>query len=371
MSEAGTSTRRLVLAALCASAVAASATGLIAYRFAASEIEASVRERFAALRDVRGAALIEYLESVREETRFWNKNRVLRAALREFTAAYAALGPNAERELQRLYIHENPYPLGAKDNLEAADDGSAYSEAHARYHYWLRSFLLHRGVYDVFLFDPEGRLVYTSFKELDYATNLLTGQWKDTDLGAAFRAARDNPFPSYVAFFDFAPYDPSHGAPASFFSSPVLADDGTFLGVVAFQIPAERIDEIMQATAGMGETGETYAVGPDLLMRSDSLFSETSTILKTRVETEPARQALAGEQGLMIALDYRGISVLSAYRRLEFEGVHWAILSEIDEAEMRAPIIALRRLVIAAVAASVLLVTLAALGVARRGRFPS
>ena len=52
------------------------------------------------------------------------------------------------------------------------------------------------------------------FKELDYATNLNTGQWKDTDLGNVFRAASANARPGAVAFFDFKPYAPSAGAPA-------------------------------------------------------------------------------------------------------------------------------------------------------------
>jgi hypothetical protein len=49
---------------------------------------------------------------------------------------------------------------------------------------------------------------------------------------------------------------------------------------------------IMQATAGMGGTGEPYVVGGDLLMRSDSRFSEEFTTLKTAVDTETVRLAL-------------------------------------------------------------------------------
>jgi hypothetical protein len=48
----------------------------------------------------------------------------------------------------------------------------------------------------------------------------------------------------------------------------------------------------MQVTAGMGETGETYVVGEDLLMRSDSRSAEKSTVLETRVDTESVGLAL-------------------------------------------------------------------------------
>jgi methyl-accepting chemotaxis protein len=317
-------------------------SGWITYRFARADFLGIAQEKYLALMQVRAQTLEAYLASVREETRFWNKNGIMRQALREFRGAWAELGDDPTGTLQRLYIDENPYPEGIKDNLETAGDDSSYSRVHHRFHYWLRSFLVHRGVYDLFLFDPDGNLVYTSFKETDFATNLNTGPFRDSDLGRAFRVALENPYPSFVSFFDFAPYEPSHGAPASFFSSPVLDDAGELLGVIAFQIPAARIDEIMQVQAGMGESGETYAVGEDLLMRSSSRFSEQSTTLKTTVDTPTVRRALAGETGIEITDDYRGIPVVSAYGPLEFEGVHWAVMAEIDEAEVCAPLDRLR-----------------------------
>lgn len=341
MAARGPRGTRAIAALLIASVVSAAATGSAVYLGAERELRAASDERLAALAAVRRDALAAYLSSVLEETRFWNKNRVMRGALLEFRAAWQELAA-PETTLQRLYIDENPYPVGAKDNLEAADDGSAYSLVHARYHFWLRSFLVHRGIYDVFLFDPEGNLVYTSFKERDFATNLVNGPWSDTDLGRAFRTARDNPYPSFVAFLDFAPYAPSGGSPASFFASAVLDDAGAFLGVLAFQIAAERIDEILQVPAGSGETGETYAVGQDGFMRSNSRFSDEPTVLATRVETPSVERALAGETGLEAIRDYRGVPVRSAFAPLEFEGVTWAVIAEIQQSELLEPVLRLR-----------------------------
>ena len=368
MLAGGRRSLRSAIAMLLATLASAAVASIAVYLSASTELRAASDDKYMALMQVRRDALREYLRSVLEETRFWNKNRVMRTALVEFSAAWKELS-ESEATLQRLYIDENPFPLGEKDNLERATDGSVYSEVHARYHYWLRSFLLHRGVYDVFLFDPAGNLVYTSFKERDFATNLVTGEWRDTDLGRAFRTARENPYPSYVAFFDFAPYEPSHDAPASFFASAVLDDAGTFLGVLAFQIPADRINEILQVTAGMGETGETYAVGADFLMRSDSRFSEEPTTLKTRVDTHTASLALDGESGMDVVGDYRGVPVLSAYGPLDFEGVRWAVLAEIDEAEVRQPVVRIRNRALLASAIGVplaALLGLVGLGAARR-----
>ena len=123
-----------------------------------------------------------------------------------------------------------------------------------------------------------------------------------------------------------------------FSATAIRADDGELLGVLAVQLPIERLREIMQFTAGMGESGETYLVGEDLLMRSDSRFSEESTILRTTVDTKTVRRALRGETGVDVTDDYRGIPVLSAYAPLDYAGKRWAVMAEIDRDEVLAPV---------------------------------
>src|SRR3990172_6976391 len=188
---------------------------------------------------------------------------------------------------------------------------------------------------------PDGDVIYTVFKELDFASNVLYGQWKDTDLGKVFRAARDNARPGFVAFSDFQAYAPSNGAAASFMATPIL-EDGRLIGVLAFQMPVGRINRLMQATAGMGESGETYLVGGDQLMRSDSRFSKESTILKTKIETETVKRALAGEQGVENVRDYRGGEGVSAYLPIDFQGVRWAVIAEVDTSEAFAAVAEMR-----------------------------
>jgi methyl-accepting chemotaxis protein len=98
----------------------------------------------------------------------------------------------------------------------------------------------------------------------------------------------------------------------------------------------------MQFSAGMGQSGETYLVGQDGLMRSTSRFHDVSTVLDTRVDGITVSKALAGEEGVEIVVDYRGVSVYSAYRLFEFEGVRWAVLAEQDVAEINQPILSAR-----------------------------
>lgn len=320
--------------------LSAAITGFIIINKAQNELILAAENKLVALQVSRANALGNYLGSIEEDLSSLSRNDYVRQALSDFMNGWNALKSqgNPEAILQDLYINNNPHPTGSKDELDHADDGSLYSQIHSKYHPWFRHFLRQRDYYDIFLFAPNGDLVYTVFKELDYATNLNTGEWKDTDLGNAFRAARNNPELNKQHFFDFKPYAPSHGAAASFISQAVLNDDGSLAGVLVFQMPIGRINAVMQVAAGMGESGETYIVGEDNLMRSDSRFSEESTILKTRATGKTVDRGLAGEEGVEIVEDYRGINVFSAFGPFDFNGTRWVILAEIDAAEVMAPI---------------------------------
>lgn len=291
----------------------------------------------------RKQVLTDFLSAIETDLKTQVTNPSVKSALVDFTKAWAELPVNKTAYLQEQYITRNPHPIGNKEEYDAAPDGTAYSQFHAEYHPYFRTMLRDRGYYDIFLFDNDGNLVYTVFKELDYATNLVSGEWSQTDLGNAFKAAQSSNSP---IFFDFRPYAPSFDAPASFISLPVKSDAGEPLGVLVFQMPVERLNTLMGQKAGLGETGEAYIVGQDLLMRSDSRFSEESTILNRVIDTAPVKAALTGESGIKIALDYRGIETVVAYTPLEYLGVKWAIITQEDVQELFAPIKALKRQII-------------------------
>ncbi len=286
---------------------------------------------------------------------------------------FTPIDPRA-RHLQEEYIAENPHPTGEKALLDDADDGSDYSAVHRSYHPIIRSFLKRFGYYDIFLIDHEtGRIIYSVFKEVDYATSLLTGPYRDTNLAAAFRQARGAARGSFVHLEDFAPYQPSYNAPGSFIASPIFDGDEK-VGVLVFQMPIDRINGIMTShqawtDVGLGKSGETYLVGKDYKMRNQSRFliedrdnylkmireiglaSDTiqqieklnTSIGLQRVETRGTQAALAGRTNTEVFPDYRGIPVLSSYRILNLPGVRWAIMSEIDVAEAMAPAERLKR----------------------------
>jgi PAS domain S-box-containing protein len=264
--------------------------------------------------------------------------------------------------LQLSYVVESDANEQRKSLMGDRADLS-YRSSHHLIHQRLKSFLARFGYYDIFLIEPEnGRVVYSVAKEMDFGTSLFDGTHSDSNLAHAAKDAMTLG-PGGVAFADFKKYGPSYNAPAAFVSAPIF-DNSNLIGVIAFQLPVNRINQIMTsneawADVGLGTSGETYLVGHDLLLRNQSRFliedrdeylemileigtdesivrqidSLNTSIGLQVVDTDGTRAALAGETGEQIFPDYRGVEVLSSFRPLKLPGLDWIIMSEIDEAE--------------------------------------
>ncbi|MBF0311404.1 MAG: methyl-accepting chemotaxis protein [Magnetococcales bacterium] len=226
--------------------------------------------------------------------------------------------------------------------------GSAWEAASREHTAWLDHFVKEYGYYDLFLIAVDGDVVWTQARESDLGQNLIKGGLRGSSLGKAYDQAIRTGKP---AVGDFEPYAPSKGEPAAFVATPVSMN-GKQVGVVALQLSLEAINTVMQQRDGMGKTGETYLVGPDKRMRSDSFLDKTGhsvkasfagSIEKNGVDTEGSKAALSGGSDARIITDYNGNPVLSSFAPVKVGELSWALLAEIDLAEVREPIEALVR----------------------------
>ena len=265
--------------------------------------------------------------------------------------------------LQYIFISNNSSALGEKNKLEFnATYDSSYMRVHKKYHSSFDAYLNEFGLYDIFMVDLKGNLVYTDFKEKDYATNLKHGVYKNTGLAKVYKKALSLK-KGELAFEDFAPYEPSYNAAASFIASPIIID-GQTKGILVFQMPVDNINAIMgfngkYKASGLGLSGEVYLIGSDYKMRSNSRFVKDikddvvqelgSTIGVWEIKTEATIAALQKTDDNVekqVIKDYRGISVLSAYNIIDVYGqAKWAIIAEIDEEEALEPAKEVRNLI--------------------------
>ncbi|MCP4021293.1 MAG: methyl-accepting chemotaxis protein [Desulfobacteraceae bacterium] len=203
--------------------------------------------------------------------------------------------------------------------------------------YFFKKYTELYGYYDLFLIKPDGYCFYTVAQEADYQTNFEDGKYASSGLGTLFRKVKSS---IKYGLADFEPYAPSNGEPCAFIAQPVLFE-GEVEMVVALQLSLDAINTIMQQREGMGKSGETYLVGSDKLMRSDSFLDPTAHSVKASfanpsagsVDTEATTLALSGKEDSKIIIDYNGNPVLSAFTPLKIGDTTWALIAEIDESE--------------------------------------
>ena len=197
---------------------------------------------------------------------------------------------------------------------------------------------------DFYIIDPDhGHIQYSVSRKVDLGTSLLSGPYKDSGFAKLWRKVVKTGKPVIMDYFRYEPYN---NEPSIFSGAPVFDASGKMIAVIALKIDTSSLNFIMNERSGLGETGETYLVGADFLMRSDSRFKKSgaaSDILSKKVDTKASREARKGKTNAEIIKDYRGVEVLSSYSPLDMGlgagvDINWNIISEIDTSEAFAPI---------------------------------
>lgn len=275
--------------------------------------------------------------------------------------------------LQDLYIARNTHPVGSKHLLDAANAPLAYDRAHAEHHPRIRALLEAFGYYDIFLFDAEGKLVYSVFKETDFAQSTSEGFVAKTTLAALARttiAAKSAATTANAC--DFAPYVPSYGAAAGFIAAPILEQSASdpdgkpslIVGAIAVQVPIQRLDAMCGIAAGLGSTGEVALVGDDGKYRTNLRLAKTATAGTASAYSDLASNGIRGERGFVEA-NVAGVPSMVAYAPFDFLGKKWAIVGSIARDEVLAPVATLSWWIAGVALVAIALVTCAAIPLAR------
>lgn len=330
-------TAKLTAMVTCSALVACLAVGVPSYFSAGSHLEKEASLRLSALTTARSKAVANYLNAIAGDLTSVAASSNAEDAALMFASSWESFDEGKPVDiLQKHYIAENKHPAGKRHLLDFAEDGSEYSDVHRQHHKFFRQYVEQRGYNDLFIIDPEGNLVYSVYKEADFATNLRTGPWKNTDLAKAFQAATAAPKEGVLQFFDFKPYAPRKSTAASFIAAPMINARNELFGVVVLQMPIDRLNRIMDDYAGLGETGESLILGSDFKARNDTRFFKDS-ILKRSLETAPVKRALAGETGVTQAVNEKGEPVLAGFLPLTFQGVNYAFVTQVSLNEILAP----------------------------------
>ncbi|WP_010141148.1 methyl-accepting chemotaxis protein [Oceanicola sp. S124] len=337
--------------------VVAAVLTVSSYRDARRILEEQLNERFSTTLTARSQQLESMLNDTEMLLLAQASDPTVRSAMNSFLLGWTALGDGPTFLLQREYIHDNPNPRGDRDFLMSGPSDLQYNVVHGRYHPFLDEFASVRDLQDLYLVDRDGNVLYSVEKDIDFATNLLEGPYKDTGLARAFRAAMAKA-DGEIAFQDYSAYEPANGEPASFIATVVTGRDGAPMGAVIYNLPADRINQIMNDATGLGETGEAYVVGSDLVLRSNSRFETGPRMLETIAENQALREAVNSGEAQFI----NGPNLLDRPSALmgtliTYHDAVWAVLVAQEQDELYKPVIELRNQLLTQVGGLMLVLT--------------
>jgi methyl-accepting chemotaxis protein len=197
------------------------------------------------------------------------------------------------------------------------------------------------GYRELKLVSREGQVLFSLQRGADYQQNLGDSAWRATPLGRLVRTALDS---GQAEIGDLAVSSPG-SEPSQFLAAPIL-DEGELQLLLVLELPLAELNRVMQARQGLGEAGETYLVGPDARLRSDSVrFADLRVARDSQAgEGLPGTaigRALDGEQGRLAETGLNGQPVLKAFVPLQLDEQRWALIAEMDQEQAFAPVRAL------------------------------
>lgn len=281
--------------------------------------------------------------------------------------ATSTLLPATETGRYLQYWYVTQAPPDARPDISDPGDGSTYTEVHARYHDGLVDLTASLGLAEALLIDLDGDVVFTIAKRADFATNLLTGPYRDSALADAIDRLASAAVGD-VVLVDFEPYLPASGQPV-LWSVTAVQNEGEVVGALAIPVPNDILVAITTAAGdwealGLGQTGEVYIVGPDGLLRTESRrwledptgYLETmadagypeetidavrdfgTTVLLQPVVTAPVEAALRGDRYEGTGPNYLGERTRSVSGPFVSSQLGWVIVTEVQTSEISAPL---------------------------------
>ncbi|VAX00073.1 Multi-sensor hybrid histidine kinase [hydrothermal vent metagenome] len=226
-------------------------------------------------------------------------------------------------------------------------------------------------IYDLFLIDLDGNILYSVATESDLGTNLITGRYANTKFAQSFHATLET---ASSKFSDLERYEPSNNLVSGFLTAPMVDEFGKKVGVFAIQV---RLQQLL----GLIEQKELssvvhYIVGENSMLRSplakkqeDILYRSIGTEQFTLWKAEHSREGHQPEDQKETAFVYlgpNGVDVIGLHQSLNIKGVNWVLISEVNVANALASSSLLAKIALILLLITAILVATIAVYKARR-----
>ncbi len=285
------------------------------------------KNKFTAVRDLKKLAIEEYFNNLNKDIKVISSNS------------------------ETLKLVNDLITLHKEQEVKAIDNSPInipeYQLIYKKHEDYFNKLVKIKGYDDLFIICAKhGHIMFTSAKKSDFGENLSVGKLKNSALAKLWKKVKET---QKTTIIDLKPYAPSNNEPVIFIGNPIYDKNGKFVSVYAVEISTKKIDEIMNTRIGFENivngknisTGETYLIGSDGLMRSDSFLDPNHTVKasfinpsKAKVDTKATEDVFNNKTDLKLIKNHSNNWVYSAYSPLKIKGLKWAIIAEINKAEV-------------------------------------
>ena len=340
------------------------AVGGIAVAVVNRDLVSIFEDNMTVLRNERTRAVIDELDGKKRLIDTFSYQPATVEAFKKFQAAFAGMDATARAALIKVYTEDNRFPPDDRVALIDGGDKSPYTAVHKAYHETIQRWVQLNNIGGIMFVDLNGDVIYTVQKRSDFGANLLNGPLKDELAGEMYRRTLSQTPPWEVIFSDLRRYPPFDNQPALMMATSVQDTDGKVIGVVLMQLNTNLLSEVANHVKDLGETGEVYIVGPDLMNRSRTRFLRDG-LLEKKFESVAAKRAVAGFVGAETNVDYRGLPAVTAYGPIDFMGVRWGMVAKVGLNEVTTPVRSMIMLILGGGVLSVMLLSVIGFAAAR------
>jgi two-component system, sensor histidine kinase ChiS len=286
-----------------------------------------------ALRDNQQLQIQNYFKSQESQVRSFARSELGISSGGRFsglTSAFEHLGIDEEQarlHAQKRYIEGS----GDKRNNVIPSDSPNYNGSeryrliHKRYHYRFTDILTNSDFDDILLVTRSGTVVYSTKKNAEYGTNLMTGKFQNSSLANIFRRivklAKTNDGKSIpVIFSDF---NEQESKQIAWFAAPVT-ERGFQHSFVFFKLENSQLTHLLQ-NSNIGDM-ETLLTNDQSISRIKLAPGEKLNIREVSI-----KQAVDGFTSVDSFRDDKGENILAAFTPINVLGKAWALAIELPE----------------------------------------
>lgn len=310
--------------------LACTSVGIYAYVNARSALVEATLERLQLISRSRSDTLKGFITSTTRDIVTVSDNAIVRIALDEVRKAF-----ELNEDQRRAFREHFTAPKALADRLALDGKGTTtlYGWRHEGIHPSFRSIATESGYADILVLTAKGQIVYSVAKGADFALDVGSPEFAGTGLAKAFAAALKSADAAPV-FVDFAPYSFANGEPSAFLARAVrlpveAGGSGGVDGILVYRIDTKSLDSRIKSRAGLGETGESYLISPDGMLRSNRPLLEGSSVLTAINRPE----VVAAAPGAFEYVDAQGAQRFAVKEPIEWLDARFALVTDQTTAE--------------------------------------